>query len=55
LLKSLAANDAAGPAGAAHPDADGFNEGWIDFEGLESAALKGRIEARATVAKLINT
>ena len=31
---------------------DGFNEGWIDFEGGESHTLKGRIELKAVLETL---
>jgi uncharacterized protein YbjT (DUF2867 family) len=33
---------------------DGFNEGWIDFEGPDGSVLKGSIDARAAIEKLVN-
>ena len=32
---------------------DGFNEGWIEFEGGEAGSQKGRIEADAALRKLV--
>jgi uncharacterized protein YbjT (DUF2867 family) len=33
---------------------DGFNEGWIDFEGHGDAIIKGRVELSAVVRKLVD-
>jgi uncharacterized protein YbjT (DUF2867 family) len=32
---------------------DGFNEGWIDYEGPADAIIKGRVELSAVIRKLI--
>jgi hypothetical protein len=32
---------------------EGFNDGWIDFEGSDSGILKGKITARAAIVKLL--
>lgn len=32
---------------------EGFNDGWIDFEGSDSDILKGKITARAAIVKLL--
>ncbi len=33
---------------------DGFNEGWIDFEGPQDSVLKGSIDARSAIARLVH-
>ncbi|MEZ2133162.1 MULTISPECIES: NmrA family NAD(P)-binding protein [unclassified Sinorhizobium] len=33
---------------------DGFNEGWIEFEGPEEHVLKGKIDARKAIERLLN-
>lgn len=32
---------------------DGFNEGWIEFEGGEAGSRKGNVEVRAVLKTLI--
>jgi NAD(P)H dehydrogenase (quinone) len=31
---------------------DGFNEGWIDFEGSESQTIKGTVELKTVLETL---
>ena len=33
---------------------DGFNEGWIDFEGGEASTIKGKIELQTVLQELVN-
>jgi NAD(P)H dehydrogenase (quinone) len=32
---------------------DGFNEGWIEFEGGEAGSVKGKIELEAVLRDLV--
>ena len=32
---------------------EGFNEGWIDFEGGEAASLKGTVELKMVLKELV--
>jgi len=32
---------------------DGFNEGWIEFEGGEAGSRKGKVELRTVLQRLI--
>jgi hypothetical protein len=32
---------------------DGFNEGWIEFEGGEAGSQKGKVELRTVLQRLI--
>jgi len=34
---------------------DGFNEGWIDFEGDESSVIKGNVELKTVLRHLVGT
>jgi hypothetical protein len=33
---------------------DGFNEGWIDFEGDETTVVKGRVELETVLRRLVS-
>jgi hypothetical protein len=33
---------------------DGFNEGWIDFEGDEAAVVKGRVALETVLRGLVS-
>ena len=33
---------------------DGFNEGWIDFEGGEANTIKGKVELRTVLQELVD-
>ena len=32
---------------------DGFNEGWIDFEGGQDSTIKGKVELRTVLQELV--
>ena len=34
---------------------DGFNEGWIDFEGGESSSVKGKVELETVLRELVES
>jgi uncharacterized protein YbjT (DUF2867 family) len=34
---------------------DGFNEGWIDFEGGESNSVKGKVELETVLRELVES
>ena len=33
---------------------DGFNEGWIDFEGGQDSTLKGKVELQTVLQELVD-
>jgi hypothetical protein len=33
---------------------DGFNQGWIDFEGSEASTIKGKIELQTVLQELVD-
>jgi NAD(P)H dehydrogenase (quinone) len=33
---------------------DGFNEGWIDFEGGDANTIKGKVELRTVLQELVD-
>ena len=34
---------------------DGFNEGWIDFEGGKSNSVKGKVELETVLRELVES